>query len=293
MLIKVDFKYAEEKVSFLNKSFTIGAVIFFLFLLLVGYSESDIKTTIDVLGFISIIYLVIGIKTIKIINKKNYFKKNGIKCQGFIKDMKITRGHRGLTNTYDNRYHLVSLIVQYVNPYNNQIEEFVTDYVNGNPFTYLSSLAVTVYVLPDGRKYATDFKKIKNLKDAVKYQEWYIAKQQNQKTAKVVVQNKELPYIKEYNETYYISTKDKTPKQVVQELDDSLSTGWKNTKKVMFTKENYNKFLKKFLPIYIVFSLILSLVFFAINILFGIFVTIILIGIGVIYFVLFNLLFKN
>ena len=63
-----------------------------------------------------------------------------------------------------------NLIVEYISPYTNEVIEFITDKVNGNPFTYLSSLDVTVYALEGGSAYVTDFKKIKNLKDAVKYQ---------------------------------------------------------------------------------------------------------------------------
>lgn len=170
MLIKVNFRYVNEVWSFLNKSFTKWAIIFFIFLLLVGYFVSDFKTTMGVLGFITIIYIGFAIKTLKINNKYKYFMKNGTKTSGTIKDIKVKEGHAGLTADIDNRYEIVYLIVEFKNPYSNKIEQFTTERVNGNPFIYLSSLDVTVYVLPDGRALATDFKRIKKLSDSVKCQ---------------------------------------------------------------------------------------------------------------------------
>lgn len=170
MLIKVNFRYVDEVWSFLNKKFTKWAIIFFIFLLLVGYFVSDFKTTMGVLGFITVIYIGFAIKTLKIKSKYKYFIKNGTRTNGIIKDIKVEEGHTGLTADIDNRYEIVYLIVEFKNPYSNKVEQFTTESVNGNPFTYLSSLDVTVYVLPDGRALATDFKRIKKLSDSVKCQ---------------------------------------------------------------------------------------------------------------------------
>lgn len=170
MLIKVNFGYVDEVWSFLNKKFTKWAIIFFIFLFLVGYFVSDFKTTLGVLGFITLIYIGFAIKTLKIRNKYKYFMRNGTKTSGIIKDIKVKEGHTGLTADLDNRYEIVYLIVEFKNPYSDKIEQFTTESVNGNPFIYLSSLDVTVYVLPDGRALATDFKRIKKLSDSVKCQ---------------------------------------------------------------------------------------------------------------------------
>ncbi len=173
MILKVNFKYEKEIWSFLNRTFTIWSIIILIFIFLVGYFTSDFITTISVIGFFLLIYLGFGIKTIFLIKNKNYYKKNGIKCEGKIKDYKVEEetyispkdGLERIVNIY--------LIVEYISPYTNKTVEFITDKVNGNPFTYLSSLDVTVYALEDGRAYATDFKKINKLEDAVKYQEEY------------------------------------------------------------------------------------------------------------------------
>lgn len=169
MLIKINFMYKNEVFSFLNKTFTKCAIGFYFFLFLVGFFASDFQTTMSVLGIIALVYLAFLVKTVKIKKKYKYYKENGIKCNGIIKDIKVVEGHSGLVNTYENRYDIVYLIVEYKNPYTNQIEQITTESVNGNPFTYLSSLDVTVYVLEDGKTLVTDFKKIKKLTDSVKY----------------------------------------------------------------------------------------------------------------------------
>ena len=166
MTIKIKFRYSDEVWSFLNEQFTKWAIIFFVFLFLVGYFASDFKTTMGVLGFITIIYIGFGIKSLKIKNKYQYFMKYGTKTSGVIKDIKIKEGH----NSHGKRYEILYLIVEYQDPYSNKIEQFTTESVNGNPFTYLSSLDVTVYALPEGRALATDFNRIKKLSDSVECQ---------------------------------------------------------------------------------------------------------------------------
>lgn len=173
MILKVNFKYEKEIWSFLNKTFTVWSIIILIFIFLVGYFTSDFVTTISIIGLFLLIYLGFGIRTIFLIKEKNYYKKYGIKCKGKIKDFKVVKDTH--IDLYDGieRIHYLYLVVEYLNPYTNDLVEFTTDRVNGNPYLYLSSLDVTVYVLEDGRAYVTDFKKIKKLKDAVKYQEEY------------------------------------------------------------------------------------------------------------------------
>lgn len=170
MLIKVYFRYSKEVWSFLNKNFTKCTIGFFIFILLVGIFCSDFKTTTSVLFFILLVYLGFGIKTIAIKKEQNKFIKNGKKCSGIIKDIKVEKGHTDLVNSWENRYTIVYLIVEYLNPNTNKLEQFTTESVNGNPYNYLSSLDVTVYVLPDGNAWATDFRRIEKLSDSVKYQ---------------------------------------------------------------------------------------------------------------------------
>lgn len=171
MFIKVYFRYSKEILSFLNKTFTKFAIGFFIFLLLVGIFCSDFKTTASVLFFILLVYLGFGIKTIAIKKEQNKFIKNGKKCSGIIKDVKIEYHHYFDHKDGIERLTYIYLIVEYINPYTNKVVQFTTDKVNGNPYNYLSSLDVTVYVLPDGTAWATDFKRIENLSDSVKYKE--------------------------------------------------------------------------------------------------------------------------
>lgn len=60
------------------------------------------------------------------------------------------------------------MIVEYLNTDTNELEQFITQSLNSSSFTYLASLDVTVYVLPDGTAWATDFKRINKLSDSVK-----------------------------------------------------------------------------------------------------------------------------
>ena len=139
----------------------------YAFIFLVGYFISDFKTTISMLGIIGLVYLGFWIKTIRIKKKYKYYEENGTKYNGMIKDIKVVTGRRGPAG---DKYTIVYLVVEYKNPYTNKIEQITTESVNGNPFIYLSSLDVTVYVLKDGKALVTDFKKIKKLTDSVKCQ---------------------------------------------------------------------------------------------------------------------------
>ena len=91
MRIKVNFKYEKEIWSFLNKTFTIWAIVFLIFIFLVGLFTSDFITTIAIIGLFLLVYLGFGIKTLFLIKEKSYYKKYGIKCKGKIKDFKVVR----------------------------------------------------------------------------------------------------------------------------------------------------------------------------------------------------------
>ena len=165
---KIDFKYKKEIISFFNTKFTIGTIILVCFLLLFGIIVFDLTLTLEILGIISILYIYVAIKTINIVNEIKYFKKNGKKCEGLIKGIKIDDNMNCSVDDFDT-YKDVLLVVEYTNPYTNCLARFVTDPIYGNPYSHLKSLKVVVYALEDGKAYATGFKKIKKLKDAIRY----------------------------------------------------------------------------------------------------------------------------
>lgn len=164
----IDFKYEKEKFSFLNQNFTLGTMIFVVILILLGVFISDIFLMLEILGVISIGYIIVGIKTLFIVREKNYFKKNGKKCEGLIKGIRIDDNYN-YSNTDFDIVDDVCLVIEYTNPYTNCLARFVTEPIHGNPYSHLKSLKVTVYVLEEGKAYATNFKKIKRKKDAIKY----------------------------------------------------------------------------------------------------------------------------
>lgn len=172
MTIKVFLRYDAESMSFYNKTLVKGLITFFVFLLLVGISVSEPVTVVGVLGVVLFVYALIGIRTICLKKRYDEFRKRGIKCQGKIVEKVVRKGRYD----YDSRARstFVHLTVAYEHPYTGEAVLFETDSVNGCPYTYLSSLDVTVYVLPDGRAWATDFKRVKKLKDAVKYQPGFV-----------------------------------------------------------------------------------------------------------------------
>lgn len=168
--IKINFMYSNEVYSFLNKTFTKIAIVFYIFLFLVGYFFSDFKTTMSILGIVLLIYIAFFIKTIKIKKKYKYYKENGIKCDGIIKGTKVEEHEYYDYDDHDySHVCIIYLIVEYINPYSNEIEKIITERVNGGPFTNLSSLDVSVYVLENGNALVTDFKKIKKLSDSIEY----------------------------------------------------------------------------------------------------------------------------
>lgn len=165
---KIDFKYQKEMISFFNTKFTVGTIIFVSCLLLIGILVFDLILTLEVLGVISIFYIYVAVKTINIVNEIKYFKKNGKKCEGLIKGIKIDDNMNYSDDDLDT-YKDVLLVIEYTNPYTNCLARFVSEPVYGNPYCHLKNLKVVVYALEDGKAYATGFKKIKKLKDAIRY----------------------------------------------------------------------------------------------------------------------------
>jgi len=170
MTIKIYFRYCEESLSFYNKTLRLAMIVFGI-MQIAGWCVSPDKS--PVLGIIIIlvdvlVIMFIGIRTIKIKRRYEYFEENGRKCNGRIVD--VTRKDGG----YDEEAHadttLLYLLVEYVHPISGEAVRFQTKRVNSDPYTYLSSLDVTVYVLPDGRVLATDFKRVRHLKDSVSRQ---------------------------------------------------------------------------------------------------------------------------
>ena len=165
---KLDFKYKKEMISFFNKKFTIGTIIFVCSLLLLGIFIFDLVLTLEILGVFAIFYIYVAVRTINIVNEVKLYKKKGKRCEGLIKGIKIDDNMNCSTDDFDT-YNDVLLVVEYTNPYTNCLARFVTDPIYGNPYSHLKSLKVVVYALEDGKAYATGFKKIKKLKDAIRY----------------------------------------------------------------------------------------------------------------------------
>lgn len=86
-------------------------------------------------------------------------------AQGHIQNMIITSGWSVSRPNGNGQYHYINLLIQYVDPFTGEEKLLETPRVNGDPFTYLSSLDVTVYVKSDQSAWATDFKWIKSLKE--------------------------------------------------------------------------------------------------------------------------------
>ena len=171
MLIKIYFRYFRETFSFYNKKLKIGLIFLIILCPIIAYtnssSDSDFIVSIAVISFLILIYIIIGFHTMIIRKEYKYFEENGIKCNGRIINM-ISQNCGRVRQSDDDTYYYY-LLVGYVHPTTNKFEQFKTERINGNPYTYLSSLDVTVYVLPDGRALATDFKRIKHLKDSIAY----------------------------------------------------------------------------------------------------------------------------
>lgn len=164
----MDFGYEKEFFSFYNKKFTTYSIIAVVFLLILGIIISDLVLMLEIIGVCSILFIALGARTIAISREKSFFKKNGKKCVGLIKGMKIDEAYNYANDDFED-IDDIHLVIEYTNPYTNCLARFVCGPLRGNPYSHLKSLKVDVYVLEDGRAYATNFKKIKKPKDAIKY----------------------------------------------------------------------------------------------------------------------------
>ncbi len=171
-MVKVKFDYNNRKTSFYSKGAVIAAVLFWLFLLLVGITTSDFQTTATVLGIITAIYMVFIIRYIHTLHKINRQKKAAKKIPGKIIGIKeyTSRRYSYKHNRNRSTWH-ANLIIEYENPYTFEKEEYVTnEEINCNPFYYLKSLDVTVYYQDAEHIWVENFKRIKRLSDNIAYQ---------------------------------------------------------------------------------------------------------------------------
>lgn len=172
MLIMIHFRYENEVFSFLNKK-TVYAIMFLYLGGLLGSVFEYFRTKdIEVLFIAIIIWIMISVATIfiarntkKIKKKYRYFMEDGIKLYGKIVDFV---GENSRTRSSEDETTYLYLIVEYIDPDTSRPIRFKTDHVNGNPYSYLSSLDVDVYV-KNGEAFATNFKCIKRYKDSVEY----------------------------------------------------------------------------------------------------------------------------
>lgn len=74
--------------------------------------------------------------------------------------------------------------------------------------------------------------------------------------------------------------------QLINDFSNVIKKDFKDDKKMVWTKKNYKWFLKIALPIYIIISILVSIICFIANIILGIFVILILIIIGITSFYL-------
>lgn len=168
-LIKIKFDYIGENTSFYGKGAVIGAIAFWLLLLVVGILLSDIKTTAIILGIVSGIYVLFVVSYLRKRNKQRRIKKEARQIPGKIVGVKKVRESYD-RNRQRRRYSLY-LIVEFQNPDTLQTEEFTTkESVNGSPFLYLRSLDVTVYYRDADHIFVGGFQRIKRLKDNIAYQ---------------------------------------------------------------------------------------------------------------------------
>lgn len=114
---------------------------------------------------IGLIYLLFAWKALKVRLSRKKRMKGARIAQGYIQNKIITSGWSVSRPNGNGDYHYIQLLIQYVDPFTGEEKLLETPRVNGDPFTYLSSLDVTVYAKPDGSAWATDFKCIKSLKD--------------------------------------------------------------------------------------------------------------------------------
>lgn len=171
-MIKIKFDYSTKQTSFYSKGVIIGAVLFWLFLLLVGIVASDPQTTIIILSLISAIYLVFIIRYLLARRKINCQKRAARKIPGKIVGLKEHTSHNySYKHNHSHNVWHANLIVEYEDPYTFQKKEYITgEEINCNPFYYLKSLDVTVYYQDADHIWVDDFKRIKRLSDNIAYQ---------------------------------------------------------------------------------------------------------------------------
>ncbi len=174
-MIRIHFRYNEETWTTYNKTLTITILIISVLAFIGSFAESNNpseKPNFIVLGLIYIVlglvYLFFAIRALKIWLKRKNLMDGARICQGYIINKIVTSGWRrtSVDDSSHGWYSYISLLVQYVDPYTGVVKQLETPIVNGDPFTYLSSLDVAVYVKPDGSAWATEFKWIKSLKDS-------------------------------------------------------------------------------------------------------------------------------
>lgn len=152
------------------------AMISIIFLAIIG-AIVEVRTISElseqiVIGLVFIVlglvYLLFALNAYKVFLRRKERMKGTRISQGYIKNMIVTSGWSmsRLDDNNSGHYSYINLQIQYVDPFTGEERLLETPRVNGDPFTYLSSLDVTVYVKPDGSAWATDFKWIKSLKDS-------------------------------------------------------------------------------------------------------------------------------
>ena len=173
MLIRIHFRYIEEIWTTYNKTLNIAMISIILLAFVGALVESITISELPeyiVIGLVFIVlglvYLLFALKAFKVCLRRKKRMKGTRISQGYIKNKIVTSGWRISRSDSDGHYEYINLQIQYINPFTGEERLLETPRVNGDPFTYLSSLDVTVYVKPDGSAWATDFKWIKSLKDS-------------------------------------------------------------------------------------------------------------------------------
>lgn len=166
--IRTRFDYDLRPMAFFRPVTVIAAVLFWLFLLLVGIFVSDPKTTAGVLGVVTVIYAVCVVFRLRSMYRMKRFKARSILLPGRIVGQKSVRKyHRGTSRTKSHFYTVYYLIVEYEDPHTHEKRELVTESVNGNPFYCLSSLDVTVYYQSPERIWVEDFRRSRDGSDNI------------------------------------------------------------------------------------------------------------------------------
>lgn len=172
LLIRIHFRYTEETWTTYNKTLNLAmlSIIFLAFIAaLTELKTNSAPSKFIVIGLvftvIGLVYLIFALKALKVLLRRKERMKGARIAQGHIQNMIITSGWSVSRPNGNGQYHYINLLIQYVDPFTGEEKLLETPRVNGDPFTYLSSLDVTVYVKSDQSAWATDFKWIKSLKE--------------------------------------------------------------------------------------------------------------------------------